>query len=149
MNERDKKRASELIRSEFHSRRKSLDGDATTEEIASEVDKLAAEAGIKNDIAKLAKAMQVVHELKESLSLRATALRGKRSKKSRRYDSCECGEAYDEVLEEIAESRIKERKQTEKKITQLLADERKLLAKIEVATSTADIKAVMKTAGLL
>ena len=149
MNERDKKRACELIRSEYHSKRNLVAVEILPSEISAEADAIATREGMKADIAKLEKAKKVVHELQESLSSRAVALRGKHSEKRSRYSECSCGEPYQDVLEEIAKQSITEKRQSKKQIESLHAEERRLLAKIEIAETVEDIAKVMKSAGLV
>ena len=149
MNSNDRKRVAELVRSEFRARIVSVVKEPTSEEIAKEMDSLLTKHRLKDKAAKLNAARKQVAELEKQLSVAVSALAGPKKRRSRRYDGCECHEDYTIALEDVARRNLVQSFGCEKAKADLLAQERKLIAKIEVASQMSDLEKVMKSAGLI
>ena len=150
MNINDRKRISSLIESEFRARREAVTQEPTAEEIAKEFDAILSKNKLKDKAAKLAEARVLVETLDKQLSVAVAGLRRTTKAKRRgRYDGCECHDDYVEVLQEIAKSNLLEARDATKAKEKLLAEERKLLTKVEIAKSVDDLEKIVKAAGLI
>jgi hypothetical protein len=150
MNINDRKRISALIESEFRARREAISQEPTAEEIAKEMYAILSKNKLRDKANRLAEAKALVESLDKQLSVAVGALRKQAKAKRRgRYDGCECHEDYAVVLQEIAKSNILEAKNAAKTKESLLAEERKLLTKVEIAKSVDDLEKIVKAAGLI
>lgn len=144
-----KRRASQLIESEFQARRNQIAGAPSEDEIAQEINAIVSKAKMGPKIVKLEAALKTVALLKKELSESAQKLRKVSKSKSSRYDNCECHENYRDILKEVAAASLQEKLKSDEKRRQILATERKLLARIEVAQNDFQLQNVLRDAGLL
>lgn len=150
VNINDRRRVSILIEQEFRARRAALNSEPSEDEIATEMESILVKAKIKDRVAKLKSARAAVAELESSLSTTLVAMRKKKKiVKSRYRENCECHENYAEVLEEIAKANLIAASNAKALSDKLHADERKLLAKIEIAQSVDDLTKVVRACGLV
>lgn len=150
MNSNDRRVMSALIEDEFKSRLQAVQQDPTIEEIAKECEELLQRHRLADKVAKLSEAKATVEKLDKELSVAVSGLRKASSVKRRgRYDGCECHSDYAETLQKIAADNLVKQRNTKAQVEKLHSDKRKLLAKIQIATTDADLKAVAKAAGLV
>ncbi len=150
MNINDRKRIAALIEREYDDRVSAATVEPTVDEIAKESDAILVKHRLKDKVAKLIEARKSVEELGRQLSVAVESLRkGGRKKTRGRYDGCECHADYSETLQEIAKANLLDHRKSSKVREKLRAEERRLLAKVEVAESVEDLKKIAVEAGLL
>jgi len=150
MNSNDKRRLSGLIEREYRAKREAISSEISPADVEAEVELLITKNKLRDKVNKLTAARALVESLDKQLSVEVGALRTKpKAKRRGRYDGCECHDDYSEMLQEIAKANLSERNNAEKLRTNLLAEERRLLAKVEVAKSVDDLEKVAKAAGLI
>jgi hypothetical protein len=150
MNINDRKRIAELVQCEFRARRAAVMREPTVDEIAKEMEAILIKNKLRDKAAKLTEARTLVATLEKSLSVSVAALsRQAKIKKRRRYDGCECYDDYMDLLQEVAKANIAEARKSQEHEEEILAQERKLLAKVEIAKSVEDLEKIVKAAGLV
>jgi hypothetical protein len=67
----------------------------------------------------------------------------------KRRGGCECHESYENVLERLSRHSLETKRGGEAKCKELREERRKLLARVEVATSVEDLQVILRDCGLL
>jgi hypothetical protein len=148
VNINDRRRVSALIQDEYRQRINLATQEPTEAEIAAEMDAIVSKHRLKDKVEKLQQARGQVSSLEKSLSVAVAGLRPTK-KRSRRYDDCECHEDYAEVLKELAAGNLLTLKKPDATRDKLKAEERRLLAQVEVAKAVGDLERIVKQAGLI
>lgn len=148
MNIHDRRRAANLIEGEFRQRRMQVRETFTDDEIAAKAQDIAKRAKLDKQIERLVKLRSEVEQLEKQLAESVAKLPGAKAKKKYR-NGCECLPAYSETLTQVAKDRLEQDLGHEAAIASLDAQQRKLLAAVEVAQSTDDIRKVLAAAGLV
>ena len=150
---RDRQRVSDLVRSEFQAKRDEATREPSDLEVEKVQDNLMKSLRLSKMIAELDAAEKKAGELKKKL---AEAVRAAKpatlvmeGRASRRWDNCECTGDYRELLKDIAKHLATLDVRNGANRFTIAKEERRLLAKIEVAGSTEDLNKVLKAAGLV
>lgn len=141
MNIKEKQRWSALIKSQFEQLRSDVGGydsrESYDEEIAAEVKRLGIESrasAIKKKRAELEKAEQELSlDVKKKLKIE--------------IGECGCHESFERVIKNHVSKKVQESRKRKK--DDLYKQERKLLAKLELASTEKEIVAIAKEAGLI
>lgn len=145
MNIQDRRRAADLINSEFTSRIAAAKKTVTKADIELRKQALIAKHKLGATVTKLTAARKTVEALELSLSNACSDLYPDHAEK-RYHGGCDCPKDFDEILTSAATEQLNaDSSQCER----LRSECRKLLAKIEVAENIADVQAVMKAAKLI
>lgn len=144
----DRRRASELIESEYRARRAALKTTFTDAEVEQKAKDIAKSLKLAPVIAKLEKLRQQVTDIEKQLAESASKVRGAKAQKKYR-NGCECHGDFQEMLTSAAKAALEAERNRDQETSKLNAEERRLLALIETSETTEDIKAVLKKAGLV
>ncbi len=147
----DRRRVSSLIEQEFLARRQGVKSEVTDDEVKAEVLAILKRTKLDKLVAKLAKLEADVAALRKQLSEKTVAMRKDLKVQVDRYrrNNCECHEDHETVLKDIATDAIKKRLNASAQLEGLRAQERKALAKVEIAQSKEDLTAIVKACGLV
>lgn len=151
---RDRQRVADLVKSEFAARYNAATREPSNLDIEKAEESLTKSLKLSAMIAQLDAAEKKAAELRKKLA--ETVRKAKpadmvieSSSRRNRWDNCECTGDFWELLKDIAKhNATKEVRAGQNRFT-VSQQERKLLAKVEVAGSTEDLTAVLKAAGLV
>ncbi len=145
MNIQDRRRAADLIDAEFNSRISAARKTVTKADIEQRKSELIKKHKLTPLVSKLNTNRKIVDATEKALSETCSALYPDYAEKRYR-GGCDCHKSYEEILTEAATAELNADGDDVAKLRQ---ECRKLLAKIEVASSVDDIQAVMKAAKLI
>lgn len=151
---RDRQRVAELVKGEFSARYTAATRDPSEMDIQKTEESLTKSLKLAAMIAQLDAAEKKAAELRKKLAetvrkAKPADLAVDSSYRRNRWDNCECTGDYRELLKDIAKHvATKEVRSGDNRHT-ISQQERKLLAKVEVAGSIEDLTAVLKAAGLV
>lgn len=149
---RDRQRVADLISREFYERRQQATRDPTELEIERAKELLTAELRIATMIRELRAAETKAESLRKKLAETVSAAKPKNmvlNGRSSRYGSCECPGDYKELLGNIARHRVQVEIAKNGNREEISKRERRLLALVEVASSTDDLNKILKQAELI
>jgi Mg2+ and Co2+ transporter CorA len=151
---RDRQRVAELVKAEFCARYNDATREPTDLDVQKAEDSLTKSLRLSKMMTDLDSAQKKVAELKKKLvdSVRQAkpadmVIEG--SSRRNRWDNCECTGDYRELLKDIAKHIATKEVRNGQNRFSVSQQERKMLAKVEVAGSTEDLTAVLKAVGLV
>jgi len=144
----DRRRASDLIESEYRARRAALKTTFTDADVERKAMDIAKSLKLSPTIAKLEKLREQVTNLEKQLAESVEKVPGTKAQKKYR-NGCECHGDFQEMLTNAAKAALEAERNKDLETSRLNAEERRLLAQIETSETTEDIKSVLKKAGLI
>ncbi len=153
---RDRQRVADLVKGEFSSRLTAATRDPSDMDIQKAAESLTKSLKLAAMITQLDAAEKKAAELRKKLAESVRKAKPAdmviedwdRSRRNR-WDNCECTGDYRELLKDIAKHVATKEVRSGNNRHTIAQQERKLLAKVEVAGSTDDLTAVLKAAGLV
>ena len=152
MSLRDRQRVADLIGREFRERHNEATRDPSELEVENAKEAIAAKLKIKPMIRELQAAEKKAEALRKKLSETVAAAKPPNmvmSGRSHRYGICECPGDYKELLSDIAKHNVRTEIKQKGNRAEIDKTERRLLALVEVASSTDDLNKILKQAGLI
>lgn len=151
---RDRQRVSDLVKSEFAARYNAATREPSDLDVQKAEESLTKSLKLSAMITQLDVAEKKAAELRKKLAetvrkAKPADLAVDSSYRRNRWDNCECSGDYREMLKEIAKHNATKEVRAGQNRHTVSQQERKLLAKVEVAGSTEDLTAVLKAAGLV
>ncbi len=153
---RDRQRVAELVKGEFSSRLTAATRDPSDTDIQKAAESLTKSLKLAAMIAQLDAAEKKAAELRKKLAESVRKAKPAdmviedwdRSRRNR-WDNCECTGDYRELLKDIAKHVATKEVRSGYNRHTIAQQERKLLAKVEVAASTDDLAVILRAAGLV
>lgn len=154
---RDRQRVADLVKSEFAARYNAATREPSNLDIEKAEESLTKSLKLSAMIAQLDAAEKRAAELRKKLAETVRKAKpsdmvidgGYNSSRRNRWDNCECTGDFRELLKDIAKHNATKEVRAGQNRHTVSQQERKLLAKVEVAGSTEDLTAVLKAAGLV
>ncbi len=148
---RDRERVSDLIKKEYYQKKNEATRDPTDLEVSDKEESLKKRLRLTKSIEELKAAEEKVKQLKKKLieTVKAAKPETMVIRNNHRYDNCECTGDYRELLREVAKHIVSQEIRATANRTDIDREERRLLAKVEVASSTEVLNDILKKAGLL
>lgn len=137
----DRQRVIRLIDSLYSDKFDDIPHRVSEDECDDEVEKLVKTIGLGPHLQKIEKLESQIKQLQREASSLVNKYMGKPSD-----NACSCTD-FKRVLESIAHTKAQEKLKSERNL--LLAEKRKLLARVEVASTSEQMEKVLKDAGLL
>jgi len=151
---RDRQRVSDLVKSEFAAQYSAATREPSDLDVQKAEESLTKSLKLSAMITQLNAAEKKAAELRKKLA--ETVRKAKPADlvvdsgyRRNRWDTCECSGDFREMLKEIAKHNATKEVRAGRNRHTVSQQERKLLAKVEVAASTEDLTAVLKAAGLV
>ena len=153
---RDRQRVADLVKSEFAARYNAATREPSSLDIEKAEESLTKSLKLSAMIAQLDTTEKKAAELRKKLAETVRKAKpsdlvidGFNSSRRNRWDNCECVGDFRELLKDIAKHNATKEVRAGQNRHTVSQQERKLLAKVEVAGSTEDLTAVLKAAGLV
>ena len=153
---RDRQRVADLVKSEFAARYNAATREPSSLDIEKAEESLTKSLKLSAMIAQLDAAEKKAAELRKKLveSVRKAkpadmVIEGYDRSRRNRWENCECVGDYRELLKDIAKHNATKEVRSGYNRHTISQQERKLLAKVEVAATTDDLERALRSAGLV
>jgi hypothetical protein len=151
---RDRRRVSDLVKAEFAAQYNAATREPSDLDVQKAEEDLTKSLKLSAMITQLNAAEKKAAELRKQLAetvrkAKPTDLAIDSSYRRNRWDNCECSGDFREMLKEIAKHNATKAVRAGRNRHAVSQQERKMLAKVEVAGSTEDLTAVLKLVGLV